>query len=241
MPPPRPVPPSGSFNPSAVLAAHGHAPRLPGSRSPVCVTWELRGFFSRRKRPWDSPYRAFPFRRAVPPFDGLLLPCGSTFRLGLRRDESEFSRTVFPARRLAAPSSSPLRARKTRRISRDRELLRASDRPSTTRLREWLLRRSLVPVGLAGSWPGRPLRSFALLGSPFAREPRGTLARACARTPLSARPPGRCSPGFAPLRSFLHHGLGSGLPRGTPCELLARPAFPGRPRPVPERNAALRS
>jgi len=45
VPPPRPVPPSGSFNPSAVLAAHGHAPRLPGSRSPVCVTWELRGFF----------------------------------------------------------------------------------------------------------------------------------------------------------------------------------------------------
>jgi hypothetical protein len=28
------------------------------------------------QRPWDSPFRAFPSRRAVPPSGGLLLPCG---------------------------------------------------------------------------------------------------------------------------------------------------------------------
>jgi len=94
-PPPRPVPPSGFLNPSAVPAAREHTPRLPGSRSPACVTWELRGFFSRRRRPWDSSYRAFPFRRAVPPLDGLLLPCGST-RTRLRRDEREDLTSGFP-------------------------------------------------------------------------------------------------------------------------------------------------
>lgn len=91
MPPPHPVPPSGSFNPSAVLAAREHAPRLPGSRSPACVTWELRGFFSRRKRPWDSPYRAFPFRRAVPPLDGAIAP----LRFGFQ--------ARHPARRVRGP------------------------------------------------------------------------------------------------------------------------------------------
>lgn len=224
MPPPHPVPPSGSFNPSAVLAAREHAPRLPGSRSPACVTWELRGFFSRRKRPWDSPYRAFPFRRAVPPLDGAIAP----LRFGIAGSTSgatspRTSPRVSPARRPPASPPSPLRAREARRRGRERELPSRSDRPSTAWLPKRLLRRSLVPVGLAGSWPGRPLRSFAPLGSPFSREPRDTLARACARTPLSARPPGRCSPGFQPLRSFPHHGLGSGLPRGRPASFSGSP------------------
>jgi hypothetical protein len=37
---------------------------------------ELHGLVSCRWRPWDSPCRAFSSREAVPPSDGLVLPCG---------------------------------------------------------------------------------------------------------------------------------------------------------------------
>jgi hypothetical protein len=89
----------------------------------------------------------------------------------LRRDGFEDLATGFPRAPTSCRVPAPVKARSARRRSRGRELPRPSGRPSTTRLPEWLLRRPLVPVGLAGSWPGRPLRSFAPLGSPFAREP----------------------------------------------------------------------
>jgi len=41
---------------------------------------ERRGLVSCRRRPWDSPFRAFPSRRAVPPSGGLVLPCGFVAR-----------------------------------------------------------------------------------------------------------------------------------------------------------------
>jgi hypothetical protein len=37
---------------------------------------ELRDRLPDHARPWDSPFRAFPSRGAVPPLDGLVLPCG---------------------------------------------------------------------------------------------------------------------------------------------------------------------
>jgi hypothetical protein len=73
---PSPVPPSGFLSPSAGSAASPRrssgrpGPPLDGARPGT-----LRPCFM-PQRPWDSPFRAFPSRRAVPPFGGLLLPCG---------------------------------------------------------------------------------------------------------------------------------------------------------------------
>lgn len=77
IPLPRPVPSSGFLNPSTVSAATARrarvAPNPPFRRR---YAPKLRGLVTCRKRPWDSPSRAFPSRGAVPPRRWALLPCG---------------------------------------------------------------------------------------------------------------------------------------------------------------------
>jgi len=72
---PSPVPPSGFLSPSAVLASPPRSPGLPrAARDGACPTAPRPCFMPRR--PWGSPCRAFPSRRAVPPRRRPLLPCG---------------------------------------------------------------------------------------------------------------------------------------------------------------------
>jgi hypothetical protein len=100
---PRPVPPSGFVHPTELVQLTSHlavggaldaldrasvAPRrfeprrlLQARVSPLPqfrrrYAPELRDRLPDRARPWDSPFRAFPSRGAVPPLDGLVLPCG---------------------------------------------------------------------------------------------------------------------------------------------------------------------
>jgi len=114
---------------------------------------------------------------------------------------------------------------------------RSSDRLSTPRVAPLSdLDGRQETFGLAGVRPFRPLRSFAPPGSPFSRPtarcPR-TLARRC-----SHGRPGRCSPGFSPLQSFLRHDPGFGRLRRSPGTPSAR----GSPSPVPDNgNSGLRS
>lgn len=79
------VPPSGFREP---LGGFGRVARAdPSCPEPArtALTPKLRGRLSDRERPWDSPYRAFPSRGAVPRLRGRLLPC-------------EFRHDRFPAR-----------------------------------------------------------------------------------------------------------------------------------------------
>jgi len=77
IPLPRPVPPSGFHNPSAVSAATARRTRVaPDPPFRRRYAPKLRGLVTCRKRPWDSPSRAFPSRGAVPPRRWALLPCG---------------------------------------------------------------------------------------------------------------------------------------------------------------------
>jgi len=163
-----------------------HEPRFPQDlRSPIPC----------RRRPWDFPYRAFPSRRAVPPLDGRLLPCGfgdSTPNSGAKAPG--ISRPVSPRRRPRAAPPNPRKGPETRRRGRDLGSSRSLGHLSTTVTRSNLGSRP-ASFGLAGSLPDRPLRSLAPSENPFTDD--RAVAQACART--SARPPGRCSPGISPL------------------------------------------
>jgi hypothetical protein len=66
--------PPGGF--SSVLGVRRTCPGCPVHAVAPKPPWSSRSLVPCRERPWDSPFRAFPSRGAVPPFDGLLLPCG---------------------------------------------------------------------------------------------------------------------------------------------------------------------
>jgi hypothetical protein len=166
------------------------------------------------RRPWDSPFRAFPSRGAVPPLGGLLLPRG----FDVDRDPGAKTPCVsdrFPPCAASWPCSEPPRRDDRARLETREHRLPATVSPPhhhasfpARRLSE-----RQRTFGLAGTRPCRPPRSFAPLGSPFTR-PTARFPRACARR-MHGRP-GRCSPGISPLQSLLHHDLGFGRLRRPP-------------------------
>lgn len=86
--------------------------------------------------------------------------------------------------------------------------------------------------GSQGSWPCRPLRSFAPSESPFTRRAERSPSL---RPSHETRSPGRCSPGVSPFWSLPHHVPGSVLPRGRPAN-RAPPT-----RRAPFRNVGTRA
>jgi len=186
---PSPVPPSGFLSPSAVSAATPRLTRVSPDPLETPRDPQLCGLVSCRKRPWDSPFRAFPSRGAVPPSGGLVLPCGFGRDFELRREGARFVAIAFRRAPISSRATGPRRApRRDSRIGNaascgrsrpacpPRESPRAST--STSRLRLPVLRAShparrprqpTCTLGLAGSQPCRPLRSFAPPESPFTR------------------------------------------------------------------------
>lgn len=74
------APSTGFRSPSAVSAAPAPVnASCPAPPVPPTLRPRASRSVARPHRPWDSPYRAFPSRGAVPPLDGLLLPCGFDF------------------------------------------------------------------------------------------------------------------------------------------------------------------
>jgi hypothetical protein len=162
--------------------------------------------------------------------------------IAIRRESPGDLRPVSPARPSAATPTIPCGSRSDRwkgrhrlpaAVMSGRRVHRAScpaRRPSTTN------RNFRAPPA-----HGRSARFEALL-PPRVRSPtdrascRGSRARACA--PTHCGRPGRCSPGFEPLQSLLHHDLGFDRLRVAPG---ANRTLLGRPRPTPVRSAALRS
>jgi hypothetical protein len=135
IPPPRPVPPSrfsqrlGGLSRDDIRRARvapnpPFAPSLrPGVSRPCCMP----------RRPWDSPFRAFPSRGAVPPLDGLVLPRG----FEVDRDSGAKTPCVsdrFPPRAASWPCSEPPRRDSRARLgTRERGFPRPSVRPTITR------------------------------------------------------------------------------------------------------------
>jgi hypothetical protein len=165
------------------------------------------------QRPWDSPFRAFPSRRAVPPSGGLLLPCG-------------FDVDPRPARRLRfvasafrrAPPGEP-RGGSVRAHGAtggwDRASCGRRDRPSphelprTARGTADRSHRARRPVG-------RAARFEALLPSRVRSRDGRNEVQACARAPRPARRAVALL-GFSPFWSLPHHNLGSVSPQGDPA------------------------
>jgi hypothetical protein len=149
---------------------------------------ELRDRLPDRARPWDSPFRAFPSRGAVPPLGGLLLPRG----FDVDRDPGAKTPCVsdrFPPCAASWPCSEPPRRDDRARLETREHRLPATVSPPhhhasfpARRLSE-----RQRTFGLAGTRPCRPPRSFAPLGSPFTR-PTAPFPRTCARG--IARPTG---------------------------------------------------
>lgn len=163
------------------------APCPPDVRFPQ----DLRSLVPCRRRPWDFPYRAFPSRRAVPPSDGPLLPCGFGVSTAISDAKAPgFSRPVSPRRRHPAAPRNPRKGLETRRRRRDLGSSRSLGHLSTTVTRSNLGSRP-ASLGLAGSRPDRPLRSLAPFENPFTQRPCG-----CS----SLRPYARAAPG--PLLSW---------------------------------------
>jgi len=166
---------------------------------------------------------------------------GSLLRARSRRDGIDRVRPV--SSRSPAPCRVPLAREGSEgatkgsgaRVSPDRE-----GRPSTTRLPGQLLRRPRsFPSGSPSRGPAARFEALLLSGVRSRGSRSVALAGAFAPTPLSARPPGRFSPGLvaspelSPPRSRV---------RSTARARGGRPPHaPGRPRPAPVRSAALRS
>jgi hypothetical protein len=148
----------------------------------------LRGLVPCRSRPWNVPAELslpeepYPLSRAC---------CFLAFRLPTAAGAAP----PGPSRPLSLPEPtslppSPAGAEPVTHES-GREFPATARRHLDAPAKARLGRRPLpVDAGLTGERPARPLRSFAPLGSPFARRPHA-LAR--------ARSPGRCSPGLLPL------------------------------------------
>lgn len=83
---PRPVPPPGFLSPSAVSAATPRSTRVAPCPLETSLDPQLCGLVSCRKRPWGSPFRAFPSRGAVPPSGGPCFPAGSVATSGTARE-----------------------------------------------------------------------------------------------------------------------------------------------------------
>jgi hypothetical protein len=66
----------------------------------------LRGLVPCRSRPWESPYRAFPSRGAVPDLSGLVLPCGFVVDRRRRGTLGRFA-TAFPMASTRCPPVRP--------------------------------------------------------------------------------------------------------------------------------------
>lgn len=128
-PDPRPVPPSGFFTPRRFQRPTGVGPRSPGTLPPASLPWELHGPVSCRERPWDSPFRAFPSRGAVPPSDGLLLPCGFDSDPAPTRRGRRISQPVSDALRHLATRRGPVKARSRATRSRGRGFPQPSRAP----------------------------------------------------------------------------------------------------------------
>lgn len=184
-------------------------------------------------RPWDSPFRAFPSRGAVPPSDGLLLPRGFEVDSRHRREDPLHVRPLSAARRILAVLGAPAKGRPC--ATRDTgPWLPATVSPPhhhascpARRLSE--RQRTL---GLAGTRPFRPPRSFAPLGSPFTR-PTAPFPRACARR--IARPTG-------PVLSWVFAPSERSPPRPRvrfDCDDHpgANPSDRGSPSPAPDDRA----
>lgn len=236
-------PPSGFLNPSAVLAATTLVnPSCPGPT----LTPSLRPGTS---RPYSMPQASLGF---------------ALQSLPLSESRAAFRRPFAPLR-VRARSQSGAKAP----VISDRFRKRAPPRatptiPCGSRSDSWKGKRRLPTAVMSGrrvhraSCParrpsttnrnfrappahGRSARFEALL-PPRVRSPtdrascRGSRARACAPTHCDRT--GRCSPGFEPLQSLLRHDLGFVLLRVPPG---ANRTILGRPRPTPERSAALRS
>jgi len=88
---------------------------------------ELGSLISCRQRPWGSPYRAFPSRRAVPPPGGLLLPCGFSLDRDSGAKTAGLSRSVSLA--VPAPGRARALASANATVRSGREILRSLESP----------------------------------------------------------------------------------------------------------------
>jgi len=151
-------------------------------------------------RPWDSPFRAFPSRGAVPPLDGLVLPHG----FEVDRDSGAKTPCVsdrFPPRAASWPCSEPpLRDSRARLVTRERGFPRSSVHPTTARVAPHAVRADdRRPSGSPAR--GRFARLEALL-------PSGVRSRDRPRAPPSLRPKVYTADragallGFRPFRAF---------------------------------------
>jgi len=182
------------------------------------------------RRPWDSPFRAFPSRGAVPPLGGPVLPRGFGVDRDLRREDPLNVRPPSAARRVLAALGAP-----------------AKGQPCTTRDPGTWLPATVSPPhhhatfaarrlserqrtsGLAGT--RRSARLEALLPSGVRSRDRPRLSPELAPEGSHGRP-GRCSPGISPLQSLLRHDLGFGSTATTTR---------GRTRAIAEVQAPLRT
>lgn len=184
------------------------------------------------RRPWGSPCRAFPSRRAVPPRQRPLLPCGFDLeRVAARR------RMLVVRLSVCALDQEPRRGHE----AHDRDRLEGTHLPALTETagpsRE--LPRTPHPsaahvTGLADHTAGSPASKLCSLResvhAAFARR-----AGACA--PSRRTTPGRCSPGvYALLEPSPPHPRVRSIAR-----MPGEPDTPGRPRPAPvvERSASI--
>jgi len=119
------VPPSGFLSPSAVSAATPRLTRVSPDPLETPLHPQLCGLVSCRKRPWDSPFRAFPSRGAVPPFGGLVLPCGFDRDCEARREGARFVAIAFRRAPISSRAARSRRAPRTRQQDRERDFPRS--------------------------------------------------------------------------------------------------------------------
>jgi len=231
-----PVPPSGFHTPSTVLAAATFDE--PGCPSPP---------LSSPLRPEASQAYSIPLAPVGFALKSLTLPKSRTALLDsaalcslavsvptaiLRRGSFGDLRPVSPA---APPSGRPVPPRRgpgrdsrpVARVPRGRHLRPPVLRASCPARRP---RQPTESSGLAGTWPFRPLRSLAPLGSPYPPNARSRDLR-----PARTRPPGPVlSWDSCPSRACSTTTPGP-VDRGR--RPAAKPNAPGRPRPAPEDGA----
>jgi hypothetical protein len=90
--------------------------------------WNVRGLVPCRRRPWDSPFRAFPSRRAGPPFDGSCFLASSDSTADRHESPGDL-RPVSPARPARATSRTLAGTTATEAGKRELPTAVMSDRP----------------------------------------------------------------------------------------------------------------
>jgi len=230
-PDPRRCRPRAFSAPRRFEPRHPAGPGLPRACSRRRLPPKLRGLVSCRKRPWGSPCRAFPSRRAVPPRRRPMLPC-------------EFELERVPARcrmlvvRVSVARSTRSRGGGTRptiaTTGTGRSFPPSPRPPNLTRVAPRSDSTAAHVTGLADHTAGSPASKLCSLRESVRAAARST-CRSLRPDPLPERRADALL-GLSPSGAF------STVPR---VRSIARepgePDSPGRPRPAPvvERGASI--